>query len=277
MLTLKQTLAISLRQPGPPWSTSALRSQRKSKPTSLRSFAKDIGDQQLIIFIDVRSITLLSRVATLEELRAKWNDQKLDQETLDQLARILGSSGASIVYQSKDRKTIGIKGAPSSLGKLGAIQLNDKGFNKDRNDALSTIGQGGGTAAASVGVLAAASAAGAAGTFELFIVVSAFLGFGFAGLVLGSGIAALIAASGKQSVSTPKPSSPTTPDIFSVFGRIPDNLTSEMIDELIQTEFGVDLKAPEPGQLPGAGDLSGGEGPGGFPGSGSGDGGSFPV
>jgi hypothetical protein len=282
MLTLSQALAISLTQPQPPWSTSNIRGSNRK---SLRSFVETVGDQQVLMFVQIRPIALLNGVSTVQELRAKWNNRAADKATLDALAKALHSSGASIVYQSRDRKIVGIKGTNSSFEDLGGIQLDDKKDpNKGINDALGTIGQGGAAAAAGPVALAAASAAGVAGAAEAIIVIGSFFVAGFAGLTLGAGMAALIAAAGAEATSAPKDGggssspggavSPPTDDEI-IFGLIPDNLTPEILDQLIKMEFGVDIGVPDPGQLPGAGDLApggdeNGDGGGGIPGIGVG-------
>jgi hypothetical protein len=71
---------------------------------------------------------------------------------------------------------------------------------------------------------------------------------------------ALLAALHAQSTPTApedNPGSPVATDdpTENVFGLIPDDLSQKVIDLLLKVEFGVDPEVPEPGELPGAGDL----------------------
>jgi hypothetical protein len=237
----------------------------------------DLGDQHVLAFMDVRSPDLLAQVSSLDELRAIWQDQTVDQTTLTALQQQLDKVGGLIVYQSKNQKTIGIRGTLSALTGLGAIPLDSKqDLRKQVNDALSTIGQGAGGAGAAAVALAGASAAGFEGVAEIFVVVASFVGFAAMGLVIGAGIAGLIAATAGQAEATvPAVNAPTADagpgesDLMSgyqVFGAVPDNMSPELVDAIFQYVFGVDPPIPEPGQLPGAGDLVPGGDGGGFPG-----------
>ena len=277
MLTLAQALEVFLRQPDPPWDTRSVPGDR-STGVSLLSFVKSIGDQRVLAFVEVRPTSLLDGVSTIQDLRSKWNSAKPDKATLLALSTVIEKTGGSIVYRSKDDSVIGIRGSISSLSGVGTLPLSEKSDpNKDVRDAQSTIGQGAGAAGAGIVALAGAAAASALPpAISTIIVIGSFgVVFPAAGLVLGAGIAALLAVLAQQSASKAKQpeanplgggaASPLTG--FDTVGLVPDHLDREVLDALLKAEFGIDTEIPEPGQLPGGGDIiPGGDGfPGDFP------------
>jgi hypothetical protein len=291
MNSLLQALAINERQPIGPWDTSGLRPGPGQPPVSLRKFVTDLGSQHVLVFLEVRSPDLLAQVNSFDELLSVWSDQTADPTTLAALQNLLVTSGTGlIVYQSKDQRIIGIRGILSSLTNLGALRIEGAGDpkkdpKKEVNDALTNIGQGAGGAGAGIVALATASTAGVTGAAEFFIILGSFVVFAGAGLVLGAGIAALLAATaGAAEQTVPAPSSPPSDsgpgdsDLMSgyqVFGSVPDNMSMspELVDAILEYVFGVGPLVPEPGQLPGAGDLiPGSNGEGGFPGGETGGG-----
>lgn len=272
MTTLKQALAILLGQLEPPWSTHSLRTLLNSKSVSLRSVIKAVESQKILMFLEIRPISLLIGTSTVAELVGKWSSGIATQDTLNGLASIFQPLGISIVYVSKDSQTIGILGTNGSLLELQGINLNDPTSSPPAQNQSGIPNLAQGAAAEGAGFAALAAAAGATGAIEAVFVIAGFLGFIAAGLFLGVAIVQLIAGEG----SSPQPPTVTAPpqgdgDDFdfslaeTILGLVPDDLSEDVIFSFFEDVFGEG--APEPGQLPGAGDLAPGgddSGGGGF-------------
>jgi hypothetical protein len=266
MITLGQALAVSPGISQRPFSTSALRRRFKADRISLRSLITQVASQNSLLFIEVRPISLLNGVSTAKELRDKWPTAQADQSTLEHISSIIRPLGASIVYLSKDSRTVGIKGTNASLLSLPLVPLDAK---KDafKDIANGVIAEGAGAGALVAAGVAEVSVTGAAVSALVAVaVIGAFAAFIGAGIFLGIGIVELIAATQDSAGSNPPASGGSIDSTGNIellpgitIGRIPDGLGNDVLNGL----FGIDSgDVPEPGQLPGAGDLAPGDGPG---------------
>lgn len=211
-------------------------------------------------------MSLLNGVSTAKELIDKWPSAQADQSTLAHISTIIRPLGASIVYRSKDSRTIGVKGTNASLLSLPLVPLDAK---KDafKDIANGLIAEGAGAAAlAAAGALEVSATGAAVSAIVAVAVLGAFAAFIGAGIFLGFGIVELIAATPASAGSNPPVSGGSIDSSGDIellpqitIGRVPDGLGNDVLKDL----FGVDLgDVPEPGQLPGAGDLAPGDGPG---------------
>ena len=260
MTTLKQALAILLAKPEPPWSTQSLGPIFHARPLSLRKVIKAVDAQKVILFLEIRPISLLKGVSTGAELVSKWSSEKATSQTLDDLLAIFRPLGIAIVYVSKDSQTIGVRGTNQSLLQIQAFKLYDPNASPggQNQSGLGNLAQG--LAAGAAGAAALAGSGAVAGAAATLLVIVGFAGFVAAGLFFAVGIYQLMAGAAttppKVSSTPPGSSDEDEADFFlvdGILGLVPDNLSLDFIDNFFENLVdGV----PEPGELPGAGDLS---------------------
>ncbi len=282
MLTLNQALAIKTAQLKPPWRASQLAASGSAGPISLRSLINMVGNRRVLIFVQVRDLSILAHYTTASELSNAWpslipNTSDF-QASLKVISEIL-PAGSSIVYISTDGQTVGISGTFNALSGVVGVGLTQQQIDQ-RTKGLEDIAEALGAEAAAEGFLAAAMIAGASGVPELMVLIVAGVAFIGAGLLLGVGIGALAAFCGgvttTATVSGAQNGSQDAPVVGSIPSLGPPESATEAINELLlQLAYSQMTDIPDPGELPGAGDLIPGapaeleEGPGdGEPGNG---------
>jgi hypothetical protein len=145
MLTVKQLLAVTTRRSVPPWHARDLREVFKNSPgssISIRSVINGIQEQKLILFIEIRDLSLMKSAKSLKELQAIWKDATPTLVTLKELADLLGSVGGSIKFLSADRLLAGISGQIEALGKLPTARLTTENYDGIR-DVADSLEKGG--------------------------------------------------------------------------------------------------------------------------------------
>jgi hypothetical protein len=261
LATLKQALAILLATSEPPWSTHSLGAIFQARPLSLRKLLKAVDAQKVILFLEIGPISLLNGVSTGAELIGKWSSEKATKQTLDDLLAIFRPLGISIVYVSKDAQTIGIRGTNQSLLQIQALKLFDPNASPggQNQSGLGNLAQG--LAAGAAGGAALAGSGALVGGAAAILVIVGFVGFAAAGLFLAVGIYQLMAGAADSKPPTVSATAASGSDEsetdFSladgILGLVPDNLALDFIENFFENIIdGV----PEPGELPGAGDLS---------------------
>jgi|SRR5580698_1631771 hypothetical protein len=260
MLTLAQALAIKTNSSTGPWRASQLVGPSTPKPAHLLPLVTAVGEQRILMFGKVRPLSVLLTNKTWADLTNAFNGPPPSaadfKACLNTLSKAL-PQGSSIVYVSTDGQTVGISGKINAVRKLKAETLT-----KDQADAQvkgwEDTGEGLGGVVASGGLLLAVSSSG-------FIVILAFIGFAAAGALLGVGINNLVDGYCPAVSSTPASSSASEPG-GPVLGDPPSlgaNLTNQDIENLyLQLEYLDMVTIPDPGALPGAGDLTNGDGDG---------------
>jgi hypothetical protein len=262
MTTLKQALAVATDNVQPPWKASDLARQLKvaGPPFGLRSLINDVTRPRVLVFFEVRPLSILAGISSLDDIRARWNDPKYraNADTLTWLGGWVRSTDASIVYVSKDGQVVGVSGTVGAVVGTKAAQVAPAGqvqspFNDQVTKGLEDLAQG--AAAEAGGIIA--------------------LGSSGAGLFFGLGIAYLLAGLFGSSPPSPPPDGGSGASAGWSLGDPPDNLSQGVLDELLLLDLTVVPDLPDPGQLPGAGDLGGdgsGDGSGGLGGLSPGEG-----
>lgn len=221
-------------------------------------------------------MAILNKYKTAEDLSKAWAGLVPNTPGFQASLKIVSQNlpnGASIVYVSTDGQTVAISGTLNALSSVaGAVLTQDQV--DQRTKGLEDIAQGLGlVSAADVALVATA---GATGAVEFFIVIGAGLAFAAAGLMLGVGIAALAAfCASVSATATAQDGSQDVP----VVGTAPSggqfSVTAALNDLELQLAYSEMVDIPDPGTLPGAGDLVPGapaELDGGAPGDGDVDG-----
>jgi hypothetical protein len=278
VLTLNQALVIKTGRVQPPWRASQLASSSAVRPFSLRALINAVGNQRVLIFVQVRDLAILGNYKTAEALNEAWAGLIPNSSTFQSSLKLISEllpPGSSIIYVSTDGQTIGISGTFNALSGITGVALNQQQIDQ-RTKGLEDIAQGLGLDAAAVGTLAAAMIEGASGIAELSILIAAGLAFIGAGLLLGLGIGALAAFCTAVTTTATVSSQQNGSQDVPVVGSIPPELLPESDDEainqlLLQLAYSQMTDVPDPGTLPGAGDLVPGA-PAELDGSGPGDG-----
>jgi hypothetical protein len=263
-----------------PWRASDLRKQFGGGPISLRSVANIVGNQRVLVFLQVRPLSILDSAHSYDDLLYRWpTDTGLAgdlQNAINTLAGIVSSAGSSIVYVASDGQTVGISGTVNSLLNIQIQPLTEVINNQQQRDPPGKGWEDIAQAIAAAGAGAAALAMSGEGAGEAFVVVAGFAGFLAAGIFLGLGLAILFAGLTSSASSGSGPQSTGLGDLPPgepiVLGGNPDNLAQYLLNELLYLDL---TYVPEPGQLPGAGDLSGDTGEPSEPGGDDSSGGGF--
>ena len=270
MLTLAQALVIKTKNVKPPWRASQLVTSSTPRPASLLSAVKTIGEQRVLIFGRLRPLSVLVTHKTWAELSKTWSDPAPSaadfKSCLQSLSKAL-PSGCSIVYVSTDGQTVGISGKVGALSKARMFTLT-----KEQGDAQmkgwEDTGQGLGALAAGGGFLILIEAA--SGPAGVALTIAAFLSFVAAGALLGVGIGNMVDGYCPAVSSSPSSAAGDSSQSATVVGDIPSFsgfTTNQAIEELLLQLAYIDMTTiPDPGTLPGAGDLAPGDGDGEGPG-----------
>jgi hypothetical protein len=152
-----------------------------SPPLSFRSASNLVGSQRAIFFVQVRPISLLKTVSTVDELKKRWADAPSTKETLVQLHQIVAAAGGVIKWIDRTSYRSAIIAAPvSSFVSLPAVLVTDaeKVANGLDKVADSLIGVGAGIF--SIGALPEPASPGLllAGTAVGFLGLGLKLGLG---------------------------------------------------------------------------------------------------
>jgi hypothetical protein len=140
MLTGKRLMLTTTRRAAPPYRFQELRNIfdiPSGRPFSIRAIINGVQKQKLLFFVDVRDISILKSSVTLDELKASWDSSTPALETLKQLAAMLATFGASIVFLSKDRRIVGISGHVEALTKMPAMRLTIQTLQQGRDVATA--------------------------------------------------------------------------------------------------------------------------------------------
>jgi hypothetical protein len=181
MLTGKQLMMSTTRRREPPYRFQELRNIfdiPSTRPMSIRAIINGVQKQKLLFFVQVRDISILKSSNKLDELKASWDSSTPSRETLKQLSRMLAALGASIVFISKDRKTVGISGHVEGLITMPAMRLTIENLQQGR-DAATALGEFG-------GALVAIGSAAALNPFTAGAAPALLMAGG--GLLLASGV-----------------------------------------------------------------------------------------
>jgi hypothetical protein len=170
MLTVKQAIAVTTLNTVPPLSVRDLGTAFNLKSFSLRALIDAITRRQLVIFSQVRDLSLLQSAHSLEELRAAWKSSAPSRTTLIQLSQTLSTAGGSIGFLSHDRQSVAIRGTTGSLIKVPTVRITSENYNSVSAEATA-IGLTGG-ALLSVGLTVGNFPIAAAGLS--FIGIAAF-------------------------------------------------------------------------------------------------------
>src|ERR1700679_192450 len=125
-LTLSQLVAISTRSSAPPWRFSSLQRIYNVEEISAKSLIEQLDTRQAISFVQVRDLSLVTSAESFADLQELWGSSQPSKQTLMELAQILGSAGASIVYVSRNWQRVGIAGTVGDLAKLKTVSLDDQ-------------------------------------------------------------------------------------------------------------------------------------------------------
>src|SRR5580658_3805560 len=125
-LTLSQLIALSTRSSAPPFRFSALRGIYNVGELSAKTLIEQLEATQAFFFTTVRDVALLISAGSYANAQAQWPGSQPSKQTLEELAGILGSVGASLVYLSKDWRTVGMAGPIGGLAELKAVSIHDQ-------------------------------------------------------------------------------------------------------------------------------------------------------
>jgi hypothetical protein len=243
MLTVRQLVAIETQKIVPPLHVGDLRKKFGPGPLSLRSIIRQVGAKKTTLFVEVRDASILRSVTDLAQFQAAWRQSAPSKAMLVQFSQILSSTGASIVYLSRDWRTVGIAGAATSLA-----GSQYKVF--DINTGLKDIAAGGGIAAGAALTILTAS-----GPIGWGVIVFAVVAGGASGVFIGEGLAELF---------SDNPTTPAQPPIqlpeITLYGQLPPDVSEDSV---------IDLPALDPDYIqmlpdvpPDDGGDGGGSGPG---------------
>lgn len=141
MLTLKQVLIIATRRSAPPWHAGELRSILKvSGPLSLRSAISSVEEQKMVLFVQIRDLSLLKSVTTLAELRAAWRSSHPGKDTVNRLSQELAKSGVTVNFISTDGQTVGLAGKTNALAGIATAAITSPAALSGASDALKGAG-----------------------------------------------------------------------------------------------------------------------------------------
>jgi hypothetical protein len=254
MLTLAQALVIKTNSMKPPWRASQLASPSAKRPLSLTSLVNAVGQRRVVVFSRVRPIAPLLNLKTWTQITAAFSSpppSTADFKTYLQAISKALPAGCSIVYVSTDGQTVGISGTINAFTKIKGKTLK---LTDTQTKGWEDVAQGLGATSAG-GIALAVSADGA-------IVFFAFLAFAFAFFMFDIGIQNLVegycpATSNNNPGDDDDDSLPEPPG--PVVGEPPSSLssgTSAALNDLeLLLEYTQMADVPDPGALPGAGDL----------------------
>jgi hypothetical protein len=142
MLTAKQLLIITSNRSTAPWRMKDLRNIFAATPLSLRSLLDGVGGQQLVLFLEIRDISILTGANTFDDFLTKWKSSAPTKATLAQLAQILATTGASLILSAHSWRSVGIKGPVTSLVGVPTIKINRETFDGAKDIANSLVAAG---------------------------------------------------------------------------------------------------------------------------------------
>jgi hypothetical protein len=123
-MTIRQLFALSTGNKTGPLRLSTLRSAYKiTGSMSLRSLFSKVEAGEIVLWVSIRDISLLTSAVNPSELASQWNTATPSKATLLALFQLLSSVGASIVYLSGDWRTVGIRGNMGSLTALASLRV----------------------------------------------------------------------------------------------------------------------------------------------------------
>ncbi len=131
MITATQALRWVTRRPLPPWRVGELRSAFKGdpkKPFSLKQAITGIQNQRNLIFLEVGNPGNLLDAGTFKNLPLAWNDPKYagpGKIGLTAFFKDLLSRNISMVFVSKDLRTVGISSSIKNLLGFGGVSLTE--------------------------------------------------------------------------------------------------------------------------------------------------------
>jgi hypothetical protein len=138
-LSVSQLAAICTRTPKPPWHLKDLATvftALEARPLSVRNTLDKFAASNILLYVEVRDMSLLEKASNLAELRAAWASSAPSKTTLVQLSRALSNVGASITFVSHDWQTVAIFGNCAKLASLNVLPI----IEDDKISALSTAG-----------------------------------------------------------------------------------------------------------------------------------------
>jgi hypothetical protein len=191
MLTVKQLMIVMTGKTSPPWSIRELFPLLKIKALSLRSILNGVLGAKVVLFVEVRDISILNTVHSYEELVSLWKKSVPTRTTLLGLSKVLSSYGSTIKYLSSDWKRVGISGTVEALSGIPSTRLTTENFRQGFTD----IGVGTGIVATIIFIDTAPLSIPAL----IFLFGAAIVGGGF----LGVGTGELLVSSGLVTLSNP--------------------------------------------------------------------------
>lgn len=124
MLTARQMVSIATQKSQPPLHLSSLAKTYKVSPFSLRVIENLMHRQKAYFLCEARDISIMKTVKSYAELRNVWASSKPSKATLEQLASILGASGASVKVVSELWRKVGIAGNVGGLASISALKTS---------------------------------------------------------------------------------------------------------------------------------------------------------
>jgi hypothetical protein len=119
MLSARQVLALVSRQSQPPLKLSTLLPLLDVNTLSLRSLTATVSGQRALFLVQVRDVSVLKTVGSLDELKQKWPTLPGSRSALEQLSKIVTAVGGSITFVDKHAyKSVIINGPAESLASI---------------------------------------------------------------------------------------------------------------------------------------------------------------